>query len=97
MENSGTDRDILHFISEHPELGDLLTKLEDELTTKTLKWRNDRKLARIDIVSKMRDKGLHGDYEGIKRYLKVNITGLQIRGDILGRNGGTKKGRCCGF
>jgi hypothetical protein len=97
MENKGTDKDILLFISEHPELGDLLTKLENEVTTKTVKWRNDRKAARIKIISTMGDRGLHGNYKGIKQYLNTNIAMLQHVGDVLGVNNGPKKNRCCGF
>ena len=87
-----TDRDILHFISENPELDDLLNKLAVSVSQKTIKWRNNKKAAKMHAIATMNDRGLHGDYEGIKHYLLNNLKMLEIKGDVLkihnGRIGG---------
>lgn len=89
----GTDRDILHFISEHPELNNLLDRLADDVSRKSIKWRNDREGAKLHAIRTMSDRGLHGDYQGIKQYLKNNLVMMEIRGDILKVNNG-RMGRC---
>lgn len=91
----GTDREILHFISEHPELDSLLDRLAEDVSRKSIKWRHDPRGAKLHAVRTMSDRGLHGDYQGIKRYLKNNLVMMEIRGDILGIN---KAGAgCCPY
>lgn len=88
-----TDRDILHYISEHPELDNLLNELATKVSRKTIKWRNDRKSAKLHAIATMHDRGLHDDYDGIKKYLKNNIVMMQLKGGILGINKG-RNGVC---
>lgn len=83
-----TDRDLLHYISENPELDNLLNELAQEASLKTIKWRHDKKAAKLHALALMLDKGLYGDYEGIKKYLKNNLIALEISGDILNINNG---------
>jgi len=89
-----TDRDILHYISENPELDDLLNRLAISVSQKTIKWRNDKKAAKMEAIATMRDKGLCGDYDGIKHYLKNNLVMMEIKGDILGKTMSLGRG-CC--
>jgi hypothetical protein len=74
------DRDILHFISEHPELDKLLDELATEVSLKTIKWRHDKKAAKIHTIGTMHDKGLHGDHDGIKKFLKNNLAVWRLKG-----------------
>lgn len=78
-----TDKEMACFISQSAELSDLLSKLTDLISKYTLKWRGNKEKARLQAIAFMNDKGLCGNYEGVKKYLLDNIMMLNLRGDIL--------------